>query len=74
MLSQCTTATSAFEDTEMDIVNSLAHGREECTAKKLGETVNTKLNYGTSYLPLNFIDVNKVPYCALRKMECFHIT
>ena len=41
--------------------------------KKLGDTVNTKLNYGTSYLPLNFIDVNKVPYCALHKMEYFHI-
>ena len=57
MLSQLTAATSTFKDAE-----TLAHGREESTAKKRGKTINKKWKFDDSYLPS---DVNKGPYCVL---------
>lgn len=73
MLSQFTTATSALENTEMDIVSLWLVEGGNVQQKKLGETVNEKLNYDMSYLPLDFTDVNKVSYCASPRMEYFHI-
>ncbi|XP_076352698.1 zinc finger BED domain-containing protein 5-like [Tachypleus tridentatus] len=45
--------------------NSLTHGREESSPKKLGKAGNEKRKYDKSYLSLAFIDINNLPYSVL---------
>lgn len=64
LLFQSTATSSTFKDINMDVVSSLAHGREESPPYILNKTATKKWKYDDSDLPLSHMLTYSM-YCTI---------